>query len=135
MGTSPKTQALALLPALFLGLGLGLLYDLLRPPRRGGSSLGAALLDLFFAFCAGVGAFLLAMSAPGGRTGLWDLALTLLGFLLYLHALSPAVLPLIQGLYRMISNTIRSCKKMGNKLLISAKKIFPNVREWIMMKR
>ena len=124
MGICPSAQALELLGALLLGLGLGLGYDLLRLPRHRIGTLGGSLLDLLFALLAGTSAFLLAMSRQAGRTGLWDLSATLLGFLLYLHALSPAVLPLLEEGYRMMFSTIRLFKKIEKNLWKSAKKTF-----------
>lgn len=124
MELRPSTQALELLAALLLGLGLGLCYDLLRPPRHRLGTLGGGLLDLLFSLLAGAAAFLLAMSSRGGRTGLWELTATLLGFLLYLHALSPAVLPLLEAGYRMMFSTIRLFKKIEKNLWKSAKKTF-----------
>lgn len=135
METSLVGQVLALLKASGLGAGLGLLYDLLRPPRRRGGRLLGTALDLLFGLGAGAAVFLFAMGAGSGRLGLWELTAALLGFLFYLHALSPALLPLLELPYRVIKNTIRSCKKNGKKTADSAKKSFPNVREWIIMKR
>ena len=123
MGIHPSAQALELLEALLLGVGLGLGYDLLRPPRRRSGRLGGSLLDLLFALLAGAAAFLSAMNSSGGRTGLWELSATLLGFLLYLYALSPAVLPLLEGWCRVMFNTMGLFKN------------FPNQKEWIIMKR
>ena len=64
------------------------------------------------------------MRRQEGRTGLWDLSAALLGFLLYLHALSPAVLPLLEQGYRVMSNTMRLFKKIEKNLWKSAKKSF-----------
>ena len=110
MGTPLRTQALRLVLALLLGLGEGLLYDLLRPPRR---RLGrcAALPDLLFSLCAGLLAFLFAMGAGSGRLGLWELTSILLGFLLYLYAFSPLLLPLLERGTETWLNIIASCKK------------------------
>lgn len=127
METSLTDQALALLLALGLGAGLGLLYDLLRPPRYRGGRVLATALDLLFGLAAGAAVFLYAMGADNGRLGLWELTAALLGFLFYLHALSPAVLPLLELPYRVMENTMRSCKKIGKKLADSAKKFFPNM--------
>ncbi len=124
MGIRPSAQALELLEALLLGVGLGLGYDLLRPPRRRSGRLGGSLLDLLFALLAGAAAFLSAMNSSGGRTGLWELSATLLGFLLYLYALSPAVLPLLEGWYRVMFNTMGLFKKIEKNLWKSAKKTF-----------
>ena len=124
MGTSPSAQALELLAAGLLGTGLGLGYDLLRPPRHRLGGFGAVLLDVLFALLAGAAAFLKAMSRPEGRLGIWELAAALLGFLFYLHALSPGVLPLLESGYRMMSNTIRLFKKIEKNLWKCAKKSF-----------
>ena len=80
-------EAAVLLPALLLGIGLGLLYDLLRPLRRRVER-AAAWTDALFALFAGAAAFALAMCAPDGRLGLWSLTAALLAFLLQLHLLS-----------------------------------------------
>lgn len=135
METSLGSQAAALALALGLGAGLGLLYDLLRPPRRRGSPVLAAALDLLYGLCAAAAAFFYAMGADNGRLGLWELAAALLGFLFYLHVLSPAVLPMLELPYRVMENMTRLCKKFIKNLEFSAKKFFQNVREWIIMKR
>lgn len=128
-------EAPALLASLLLGVGLGLLYDLLRPPRRAAGAVFAALLDLLFAALALAAVFLLAMGAGGGRLGLWELTAELLGFLFYLHVLSPAVLPLAEDVYRVIQNTIRLLKKPVKNLGKTVKKYFPKLKDWIIMRR
>ncbi|MBR3473812.1 MAG: hypothetical protein IKH34_01955 [Oscillospiraceae bacterium] len=135
METSLRAQALSLLPALLLGMGLGLLYDLLRPPRRRVGRLPAALLDLFFALFAGAAAFLNALASSGGRLGLWELTCTLAGFLFYLWALSPLLLPVLELPFRVISDTIRLFKNLEKKMGKTAKKIFSILKEWIIMRR
>ena len=135
METSLTAQALDLGLALALGAGLGFAYDLLRPPRRRCGRVSAALLDLLYSAFAGTAAFLYAVGSPSGRLGLWELTAVLLGALFYLYALSPAVLPALELPYRVIEKMMRSCKKVQKKWADSAKKIFPNVREWIIMKR
>lgn len=135
METSLARQALALGLALGLGAGLGLLYDLLRPPRRRSGPIPAALLDMLFGLASGAAVFFYAMEAESGRMGLWELTAALLGFLFYLHALSPAVLPVLELPYRVMENMMRSSKKVQKNLAESAKKFFSIVREWIIMKR
>ena len=78
MAQSIRVQALFLLLAAGLGAGLGLLYDLLRPLRRRTND---ALWDLLFC-----------------------LAAALAGFLLYVHALSPSVAPVLERLTRGIGS-------------------------------
>ena len=135
MHIDPLRQGLALLAAACLGLGAGLLYDLLRPPRRYSGGMLAAALDLLYALAAGTAVFLHAMGAPSGRMGLWELTAALLGFLFYLHALSPALLPVLELPYRMMGNMMRLFKKIEKIFGKSAKKFFQNVREWIIIKR
>ena len=135
METSLRAQALSLLPALLLGMGLVLLYDLLRPPRRRMGRLPAALLDLLFALFAGAAAFLNALASSGGRLGLWELSCSLAGFLFYLHALSPLLLPALELPYRLISSTIQLFKNLEKKMGKTAKKIFSIWKDWIIMKR
>lgn len=135
METSLQAQLLGLGLALALGTGLGLLYDLLRPPRRYSGGMLAAALDLLYALAAGTAVFLHAMGAPSGRMGLWELSAALLGFLFYLHALSPALLPVLELPYRMMGNMMRLFKKIEKNFVKSAKKFFQNVREWIIIKR
>ncbi len=82
-------QAQSLVLAFGLGALLGLAYDCLRPLRGGG--LGAAVLDAAFSLAALAGAFTLAMSAQPGRLGIWELAMTLIGFIMYMYTVSDRV--------------------------------------------
>ncbi len=61
MGVQLERQLWALLLALALGAAAGLLYDLLRPPRRRTGPRLGALLDVLFCLLSGCGAFLYAM--------------------------------------------------------------------------
>ncbi len=129
MAHDPRVQLLQLFGALLLGLALGLIYDLLRPPRRRLGRLCAALLDMLFALCAGAAAFLYAMRALSGRLGLWELSASALGFLLYLHMLSPLFYPLFSGCFGFLCRIFGSYKKLCVKFRISAKKYFQNMRK------
>ena len=124
-----REQLWALLLALALGALAGLLYDFLRPPRRRTGPAAGALLDILFCLLSGGGAFLYAMSAGNGRLGLWDLTAMLLGFLLYLHTLSPIMLRLFTAELDLCGRVMARCKKIIKKLVISAKNCFQNVRE------
>ena len=88
-------QALGLLLALALGVLTGLLYDLVRPFRRRGGAVLAVLMDLLFSLAAGTCAFIYAMGASSGRLGLWELFMTLMGFMLYMHFFSDRVYKLL----------------------------------------
>ena len=105
-GPALLRQAAALGLAFCLGLASGLLYDLLRPPRRALGRAGA-LLDALYCLAVGAGLFVFAMSAGDGRLGQWELAAALLGFLAYLHVLSPLLLPPIR---RLADGTARLCQ-------------------------
>ena len=71
MEISLGLQSLRLLLALLLGLGTGLLYDLLRPLRRAAGIAAAAGLDALFCLLTGTGIFLFAMGAGDGKLGQW----------------------------------------------------------------
>ena len=129
METGLWEQLTALLVSLLLWATVGLLYDLLRPPRHSTALGVGALLDLLFCLLAGTGAFFYAMSAGNGRLGLWDLTGMLLGFLLYMHTLSPLLLRLFTAELDFCARVIGECKKRINKLAISAKNRFQNMRE------
>lgn len=113
--------------ALLLGTALGLLYDLLRPPRHRAGPLLAGALDLGYALVAGVGCFLFAMGAGNGRLGLWEMSAALLGLLGYLRFLSPTVLGLWEDLLRKGWSIIGFCKKGLKKSGIFVKKHFQNL--------
>ena len=122
-------QALALSVALGMGVGFGLFYDLLRPIRRRGGRLRAALLDCLFSLCAAFAAFVYAMAAPSGRLGLWELSMTLLGFILYMYTLSDRVFAFVDLLYsRLCTITGYFCAKL-KKFVNSAKFNFHIVRK------
>ena len=104
-------QALRLLLALLLGLSTGLLYDLLRPLRRAAGTVAAAGLDALFCLLTGAGIFLFAMSAGDGKLGQWELCAALLGFLAWLHLLSPFVLPVFEKIHRFLAAGLALCKK------------------------
>ena len=108
MGLDPRRELLRLLLALLLGFALGFVYDVLRPPRRRFGRAAAALLDLLFGLFAAIAVFLFTMSAGEGRLGLWELAASLLGFLLYLHSLSPLFCPLLTFLLESLYSIMES---------------------------
>lgn len=128
-------QALALALAFGLGLGTGLMYDLLRPLRRRGGKLLAAAADAVFALVSAFLLFLFAMQADNGRLGTWELAAALLGFLLYMHALSPVVLPILEKLYQITGKSLRSLEKNLKKIQNLLKRLFPKIKECIKIKK
>ncbi len=122
-------QLLELLLAFVLGLGVGLLYELLRPLRCRGGALAAALLDLLFCLLSGLGAFCYAMSAGSGRLGLWELSAMLLGFLLHLHWLSPPLRRVLAAGERLWLRLTGPLKKVLAAWVDSAKKRYQKVRK------
>lgn len=130
-----EDQAVALILSLAIGAGIGLLYDLLRPIRRRGGRLLAIASDGLFAAVSGLGMFTFAMAADNGRLGTWELAGMLLGFLLYMHALSGTVLPVVDRIFQGIGKSYRTTKKIIKKIHNFAKNLFPKIRECFIIKK
>lgn len=130
-----RRQGLALLLALLLGAGIGLAYDLLRPPRRRLGPLAGALLDLLFSAASGCAAFAYAMGVGDGRLGIWALGAALTGFLLYMHSLSAPLLRLFTKLLDILCAGAAAAKKTASRLLSSAKKALRPVRKWLSQAR
>lgn len=135
MELSLHRQLLSLVTSFLLGLGLGLGYDLLRPPRYRGGAFAGALLDVLFSLLAGAAIFLCAMGVGEGRLGLWELCASTLGFLLYFPLFSPMILPLLTQGFRLLCSWIAWCKKVCVRCRISAKKNFQIVRKCFIVKR
>lgn len=134
MSLSVARQGWALLLALAMGAGLGLTYDLLRPGRRAGGKRLGRLLDAAFALAAGVGLFLFAMAAGDGRLGTWELTAALVGFLLYMHLLSPLLLPPMEQFFHMLWKILEQTRKLQKKVQNLLKKLFPKIRECFRIK-
>ena len=113
---------------------LGLVYDLLRPPRRAGGTLRTRLLDALFAVTAAVALFFFAMASGDGRLGTWELAAALLGFLLYMHLLSPLLLPPVEKIFRGVGAFLIRLEKLIKKVQNKLKKLFPKIRECFRIK-
>jgi len=130
-----EEQAAALLLAAVLGLGIGLLYDLLRPARHRAGHLLALGLDGCFALAAGLGIFSFAMAADNGRLGTWELVSALLGFLLYMYVFSGFVLPVLERIFRTLGKACRAVKKIIKKFQVLRKKLFPKIKECFIIKK
>jgi hypothetical protein len=135
MEISVSGQAVALLGALLLGLAIGLLYDLLRPPRYRVSKWLGRFLDLCFALLAGAAMFFYAMAADDGRLGVWELSLTMLGFLLYMYALSPHILKILEVFYRAAGKIFRCAKENAKNIEKILKKLFSKTKECFRIKK
>ena len=126
MRVDPLRQGLALLAAALLGLGAGLLYDLLRPPRWRLRAAAAFALDALYCLILGAALFLFAMSWGEGRLGLGALAAAWTGFLAYHWLLSPLLLPFFVKLFQYLDIPRRKSKEIYKKIQFSAKKYFKN---------
>ena len=126
MALSIRAQALSLLLACALGLGAGLLYDLLRPVRRRS---GSALWDLLFCLTAAAAAFLFAMRAESGSFGTMELLAALFSLLLYFELLSPVFLPIFGFLDQKIGVICINTQNFAKKVCQAAKKLFQKRRE------
>ena len=123
MALSIRGQAFSLLLACGFGLGLGLLYDMLRPIRRRG---GDTIWDALFCLSAAGAAFFLAMRAESGVLGTGELLMSLLGLLAYFHFLSPACFPAMEALVSKIGVLLANTQLLIKKVAFSAKKLFQN---------
>lgn len=135
MEVSLREQLARLLLALLLGAATGLLYDLLRPMRRGGGRAAGAIADGLFCLLAGAGLFTFAMGAGEGRLGQWELCGALSGFLLYLHLLSPFILPVFEKGAGLAASGMALCKKSLKKIIYFAKYVFQKLHECFIIKR
>ena len=135
MRVDNAAQAQALLRALALGLGAGLLYDLLRPPRWTLCGPCAFLLDALYCLALGAALFLYAMSAPDGTLGIAALAAAWAGFLLYHAALSRLLLPLFSKLFQKMDIASKKTKKTLKKLWYFAKKYFQKLNLCFIVRR
>ena len=134
MRLSLAHQGWMLLLSLAMGMGIGLVYDLLRPARRHSSTALARLLDAVFALTVTTALFFFAMASGDGRLGTWELAADLLGFLLYMQLLSPLLLPPMEKIFRAAGKFLESSKKLSKKVQNKLKKLFPKIRECFRIK-
>ncbi len=127
-------QAAAIVFAHLGGWLLGLVYDLLRPPRRRLRPASAAVLDLLFCVFAGSAAFLFAMGAGSGRLGTWELLAALCGFLAYMHTLSRILEPGLDWICAGIWHAAGQGKILSKKVWKSAKIYFQKSKECFIIK-
>ena len=119
--------------ALALGLVLGLVYDLLRPPRRAMRFCGL-LLDGAFCALAAFGAFSLAMADEGGRFGLWAVAAGFSGFFLWLALVSPLFAPVAERSWTTVYNFIKKVLEFVGKSLKSANYMLAKLKKCYIIK-
>lgn len=137
LGNLPLQQAVVFAGAAVLGLGLGLLYDLLRLLRLGrGSRVWAAVWDLLFWCAVGTSALLYA-AATGGEVQVYALCAQALGALAYFLLLSPAVRWAEDWLERggrwiwgLLVRPLRFFGAQAKKLWIFFKKLFSFWKRW-----
>lgn len=107
MEVSISAQALSLMGFGALGLGLGLVYDLLRLLRYGLRY--AILWDGLFCAIAAAACFCLSMGR--GSYGIWEILLCLTAFCGYINCMSPHVFPKIYRFSRLFPASVRFLEK------------------------
>lgn len=127
-------QAAEILLAHLGGWLLGLLYDLLRPPRRRLRPLPAAMLDIVYCAAAFSAVFIFAMSAGSGRVGTWELFAALLGFLAYMHSLSRIFAPWLDKICAAAWRAVGRGKNLSKKVWKIAKRYFQKSKECFIIK-
>lgn len=109
MEISIAFQTLVFLKAVVMGVGLGILYDLLRAVRRAlhaGVALTAFCDALFWIGTLGA-VFIFVLTAAAGEGRSYVLLGAVLGALLYFIALSPPVFILIMLVVRTVLRIVR----------------------------
>lgn len=101
--------------ALLCGMGVGVIYDLLRPFRHISGKPIQNLLDTLFCMLTFAAAFLFGQYTYKGRLGLWELMGLISGFGAYMRCLSPYFLSLSNGLMEVISMLCSSAKGLIKK--------------------
>lgn len=122
MGISIEKQALSLLCFACIGLGTGLLYDMIRPMRY--RSKAEFLWDGLFCFLSAGLCFVL--SSAFGSMGLWDMAAACGGFCLYINYLSPAIFPFLLSFSNEFEKLCRLLAEKIKKLMFLVKKSYTN---------
>ena len=116
MHVDPLRQAEALGLAVLIGIGAGLLYDLLRPPRWRLRAAAAFALDALYCLILGAALFVFAMSRGDGQLGLGALAAAWTGFLAYHRLLSPRLLPLFVKIFQYLAYIATKIEKTMKKM-------------------
>ncbi len=135
MGVSASAQALDMLLALLLGGALGLLYDMLRPPRHDFGGWAGVCLDGIFCAAAGFLLFSFAMSTGDGRLGTWVLLCALLGFLAYMHTVSALFLRVFSLSWEKLGAALRFCEKKLKIALDFSKFYFQKIKKCFIIKK
>lgn len=99
-------QLIDFLLSIFLGVSLGVVYELLRLIRLKSNSVVTFILDLFFFILAGIVVFFHGVLS--GNVRIYPLVGILGGFILYFYSLSK----LITMLFDFIFNIVKKIQKM-----------------------
>ena len=128
-----KRQLLQLVAAYAAGLGLGVIYDVLRAIRR---RLGLNwFFDLLFAGALGFVLCTLGMSVGDGELNLFMAGFAALGFYTYMRLLSRLFLPAFAAFTGLLALILRPFRIVGKFFADQAKNVFSNCRAWFTMKR
>jgi spore cortex biosynthesis protein YabQ len=138
MGVAVSQQVFALTGALLLGLGLGLVYDLLRVLRSRWHSGGVgAALDLLFWFLAALVLVLWSVYALGGVVRVYIVLAMAAGVWLWFATFSPRFLELGRQIAdecahvaHTLTAPVRALAALWKKFLVFCKKIFSYWLSW-----
>lgn len=128
-----RLQAAQFAAALLFGLLCGVVYDLLRAPRRRIPALTVPA-DLLYALFLLLGLLALALYVGGGRLRLFFYPAIALGAALYFRILSPFVLRALNAALGAVGRVLRLLLWPGQKFLkilrVFFKKFFASVKKW-----
>lgn len=138
MGMAVAEQAYALLQAILLGAGVGLLYDLFRILRvRIRLRLVGGLLDFFFWVAVTVALFVHAIVAQGGVVRVYMITSVFLGATLYFFAFSLLILrvgylfaDIFGFIWKIMTAPLRIFLCLCKKIIKKAKKLFHSLKKW-----
>lgn len=133
MSLHPLAQLGQLALALGLGAALGLLFDVLRVPRRRARrACTRAVLDTVFCLTVGLVVFAFGMAAGSGQVRLFMFLAIAAGWTGYFAWCSGQVLPPLEKFARRCAQKTRKItppgRKIAKKVWIFAKKRFQNRR-------
>ena len=131
MSLHPLAQLGQLALALGLGAALGLLFDVLRVPRRHARrACTRAVLDIVFCLSVGLVVFAFGMAAGSGQVRLFMFLAIAAGWTGYFAWVSGQVLPPLEKFARRCAQKTRKItapgQKIAKKVWIFAKKRFQN---------
>ena len=138
MRIDPLEQLISAAAALLLGVGVCVLYDVLRAMRRRlDSRVFTTVCDAVFCLAAFAGLFILGFTSGGGKQRIYMTAAALLGGALYFAAISRFVFPLcalladfLAFLIKMVLLPVKLAEGFIKKIIILQKNVFHYAVKW-----